>query len=521
MNLRISMIIALVSVSIIMLGLSIFAWRRKDVGRPAIFLSLCLAGVAIYSFGYGMEIASDTFAFAKFWVRFQHWGIQLIAPTWLLFSLGVTGHKKHITTKLIIALSIIPIYLFLTTQTLGWLNLAHHNPRMDTSGAFPLFTYDRNLFNYIAIGYYSLCLGISTILFVIMILRSAPSFRKHASIYLIGSLPPWIGSVLHNLNLFRSNLDFSPLTLGLGGLILAYGFFKFRVLDIIPLARDVVFENMDAGILILDHKDRIIDFNPVLQDIFPELNASLIGSSVYEFLLNYPTLYDFVKENNPEKDEYKDSRGQTALCYRVSLSPMISRDQRLIGKIISFYDFTLQKQLMEKLGKLAALDGLTGVYNRQHFDQLVSNELSRLQRYGGVLSLIMFDLDNFKQINDAYGHEAGDVALVSLIENLRKILRDSDLMARFGGDEFMVLLPQTDLSAGCVLAERLKQQMNDLSIDFNDHVLKLSASFGVTGINSDSIVSLKDLYRYTDQAMYRAKNLGGDRVSVFLPSESQ
>ena len=503
-----------------MLGLSIFAWRRKDIGRPAIFLSICLACVAIYSFGYGMEIASDTLTSVMFWVRFQHWGIQLLAPTWLLFSLGVTGHNKHITTKLIIVLSIIPVYLFLTSQTLGWLNLAHHNPRIDTSGAFPVFAYDRNLFNYIAIGYYSLCLGISTILFLIMFFRTAPSFRKHASIYLIGSLPPWLGAVLHNLNLLPTNLDISPLALGLGGMILAYGFYKFRILDLIPLARDVVFENMDAGILILDQKDRIIDFNPALQDIFPDLNFSLIGSSVYDFLLNHPTLSPLIKDNQSENGEYKVPNEHSDLYYRVSLSPISGRDQRSIGKVISFIDFSLQKQLMKKLEQVAALDGLTGVYNRQHFDKCVTNELSRLQRYGGALSLIMLDLDNFKYINDTYGHEAGDVALVGLVKSFRKIMRESDLIARFGGDEFMILLPQTDLAAGCVLAERMRLNLRELSIDCNDQVLNLRASFGVSGVDSNALISVKDLYRRADQAMYQAKNLGGDRVCHLYPDES-
>ena len=155
---RIIIIISLVVTSLIMLAVSFTAWHRRVLGYPAVYLSICLAGVAIYSLGYGLELASSTLPWAMFWVRFQHWGIQVIAPTWLLFAMAVTGQDRRISAKLIILLSIVPAYLFLTSQTLGWLNLAHHNPRLEIIAGSSFFMYDRNLFNYLAIAYYLLCL---------------------------------------------------------------------------------------------------------------------------------------------------------------------------------------------------------------------------------------------------------------------------------------------------------------------------------------------------------------------------
>ncbi len=294
MNGRIVIVTTLILASLVLFLLGLAAWLRRSTGKAAIFLAICMWGVAIYSFGYGMELLSNSLSQAEFWVRFEHWGIQLIAPTWLLFALSVSGYEKRIKPVLIIALGIIPLYLFLTAQTLGWLNLAHQNPRMDFSGSFPIFTYDRNIWNYIAVGYYSLCIGASTVLFAIALFKSVPAVKKNALIYLLGSLPAWVGLVLHNLGL-SSNIDFTPLLLGVSGLFFVFGFTKLRMLEIIPLARDVIFENMSTGVLILDREDRIVDFNPALHSVFPNVTRKTIGSSVYQTFPDDPSLLNLVR----------------------------------------------------------------------------------------------------------------------------------------------------------------------------------------------------------------------------------
>lgn len=508
-------ITALMGTAALTLLLAMIAWRKRTTGLPAICLSICLTGVAVYSFGYGMEIFSSTLRTAMFWVRFQHWGIQVIAPAWLLFAMAVSGKEQLITKKLIIALSIIPIYLFLHAQTLGWLNLAHHNPQLVTSGTISVIAYDRNLFNYIAIGYYSVCLTISTILFMIMLYRSAPSFRKQAVIYLIGAMPPWIGAVLHNLSILPSSVDFTPLAMGIGGLIFSFGFLRYGVLDIIPVARDAIFENMSVGVLILDREDRVIDFNPALMGIFNEICSSAVGSSVFDIFTNQPTLLELMKDENPRRTALQVDEGRVASFYNVSLSPMFDRHQRPIGKLISFYEYTKEKRLIDELEKRAALDGLTGIYNRQYFDQLVTKEMSRCQRYGGNLSLVMLDLDGFKRINDMFGHAAGDLALISTAKTLRDNLRLSDILARFGGEEFLILLPQTGLPAAIILSERLKLALETQEIQYKENSFTVKASFGVTSMNAGDKLSAETFYRQADIAMYSAKESGGNRVTIF------
>ncbi|MDY6873522.1 MAG: diguanylate cyclase [Chloroflexota bacterium] len=519
MNERLVIVLLQFGTALVVLLLSLVAWRRRASGKAAIFLALCLSSVTVYAFGYGMELLSNSLAMAMFWVRIQHWGIQLIAPTWLLFALSVTGFDKKIKPWLIVLLGIIPLYLLATSQTLGWLNLAHLNPRMETGGAFPIFSYDRNMWNYIAIGYYSFCLGISTILFTIFSMRTARSSRKQAIVYLLGSIPPWIGLFLYNLQIFETNIDFTPVMLGLSGLFFVYGFTQLNILDVIPLARDIVFEKMGTATMILDREDRLVDFNPAMQEIFPALSQKMIGTSAYEIFTSDPSLLDLIREDFNDRTELKFTVGDNVFFYRVNKSIICNRLDELLGQVIIFYEFTKEKELMERLEWIAARDGLTGIYNRQHFDEIARKEIARQKRYGGNLSMIMVDLDHFKKINDTYGHAAGDLVLKTVAMTFSKMIRQSDDLARFGGEEFVILLPETSVEAATALAERLRKALNTQFVEYEGKVLSIHASFGISGVSEKKEVTLDKLYRSADRALYQSKSLGGNAISAVLPNQ--
>ena len=514
MNERVLLIAELILTSLVLILLGVLSWNRRSTGKAAIFLAMCLWAVAIYSFGYGMELSSSTQSTIFFWVRFEHWGIQLIAPTWLLFALSVSGYEKKIKPSLFVFLGIIPLYLLITSQTLGWLNWAHINPRIDYSGPFPMFNYDRNIWNYIAVGYYVLCLVVSTILFALSMFRSVSSFKKSAIIYLVGSLPPLIGLFFQNLNLLRNNIDYTPFLLSMSGLLFVYGFTKLRLLDIIPLARDSIFENMSSGVMILDREDRIVDYNPAMQIMVDWLDKKVIGKSIYKTFPNDPSLLELVRGATTGRIELKYGEGISTAYYRVSLTVMQDKKGQPIGKIINFYEYTMEKDLLDELVNQAAHDGLTGIYNRQYFMKLAEKEIERHKRYGGDLSLIMFDLDQFKQVNDTYGHAAGDLVLQTVTEVFSKMIRQSDIFARIGGEEFILLLPETKIESAQVLAERLRNTLDMTMIEYEGQQFYAHASFGVSGEISDETCTLDELYRIADRALYRAKSMGGSTVCV-------
>jgi len=173
-------------------------------------------------------------------------------------------------------------------------------------------------------------------------------------------------------------------------------------------------------------------------------------------------------------------------------------------------ELRLQKLEAERT---ARTDGLTGLLRRRAFIDLAEAEIQRSLRYQDPLSFIMFDVDHFKAINDTHGHTCGDVALVHLAELLREQMRDSDLPCRWGGEEFVVLLPRTSADVARHAAERIRSHFEANPVRWEDRELKVTASFGVAAF-SDRDLSLSNMVARADVALYRAKRNGRNRVEV-------
>ncbi len=175
----------------------------------------------------------------------------------------------------------------------------------------------------------------------------------------------------------------------------------------------------------------------------------------------------------------------------------------------------LQRALRESHAELEALartDALTGLVNRREFDRLASLELSRARRAASATAFIMVDLDLFKQINDTYGHPAGDEVLRCCARTLRESVRETDAIARLGGEEMMIVLPNTAEPAAMQLAERLRATLAASAVRWEGVTISFTASFGVAAVDAGAEATIEQVYRATDDALYAAKELGRDRV---------
>lgn len=167
----------------------------------------------------------------------------------------------------------------------------------------------------------------------------------------------------------------------------------------------------------------------------------------------------------------------------------------------------LRKELAEKI-RLSETDKMLGIYNRTKFNEELKKEIDRSRRYGNNLALIMFDIDYFKSFNDNYGHQKGDQILKQIVSIVRNKIRENDLLARYGGDEFMIICPETDLTEAEILAERLNRSISNYNCKkAND----LSCSFGVGEFKKETD-TLNSFIKRVDQALYKAKESGRNRV---------
>lgn len=172
-------------------------------------------------------------------------------------------------------------------------------------------------------------------------------------------------------------------------------------------------------------------------------------------------------------------------------------------------------RLFKLTQEMAVVDELTGMNNRRYFVQMATNEIKRSHRYGKVCSLVMFDLDHFKEINDQYGHAGGDKALKAAAQIISDCIREIDISSRYGGDEFCILLPETDQAGAMVITDRLAQSFRAYSLASEIGVdRRLTASFGIAILDGHS-VTLDDLLLRADQALYTAKQNGRDRFEVW------
>jgi diguanylate cyclase (GGDEF)-like protein len=169
----------------------------------------------------------------------------------------------------------------------------------------------------------------------------------------------------------------------------------------------------------------------------------------------------------------------------------------------------------DELTTLANRDGLTGLFNRRHFDSLARAEWARSRRYARPLSIMIADIDHFKTVNDRFGHEAGDNVLKSVADVCRSTKRESDIVARIGGEEFAFLLPETNEAAALIAAERLLAQIQNCCPIIGPETLAVTVSIGIASAGP-SMSSVATLLKHADDALYEAKHLGRNRVAISI-----
>ncbi len=198
----------------------------------------------------------------------------------------------------------------------------------------------------------------------------------------------------------------------------------------------------------------------------------------------------------------------------IRLSAVVINDEGTpVGSVGFFHDMTNQKEMERKLHNLSITDGLTNLFNQRHFHTCLADEIDRVKRYNHPLSLICFDLDGFKNCNDRYGHLEGDNVLRRIGTLLNTITRHSDKAFRYGGDEFFVLLPETNLTQATVTAEKIRQMFNEswpYETDRSTTGARVTLSIGV--VQRVGEISGEALIKRADVAMYNAKSKGGDKV---------
>ena len=240
------------------------------------------------------------------------------------------------------------------------------------------------------------------------------------------------------------------------------------------------------------------------------------------FLLTYLVYFNVVAltQHNPDLLLTLRDSGRDVLIMSAVVSVIVWRqyvESTLLRREIVRTQQALAAKQVE-LTFLANHDPLTGLYNRREFFRLAKMELLRTRRDPSPTHIIILDIDHFKVINDNHGHPEGDLVLIKIADVLNTSVRETDVVARLGGEEFIILLPKTARDDAIAVAEKLRQLVKAISHHTQHSVLRISASFGVAGLDSEQVGTIDDLYLAADQALYQAKHRGRDQVSYATPT---
>ncbi|WP_419785944.1 sensor domain-containing diguanylate cyclase [Pseudodesulfovibrio sp.] len=288
-----------------------------------------------------------------------------------------------------------------------------------------------------------------------------------------------------------------------------------------------VFENVTEGIYRCLPDGRFIEVNPSLAGMFGFSDSESFLSEVSDIRALFQTPDDYNQYTSLLVSDGVRSRevevcGPDNVCRWVEVSASMvhgGADGDLDTVVGVFADVTERKGMLEEMCRLARTDSLTGLWNRGYFMELAGRELARNRRGALPLSLLILDVDFFKNVNDSYGHDAGDKALVCLAQALSSAVREVDLAARYGGEEFVVLLPDTTAGEACIVAQRIAQRIREASVECGNVRFSLTVSVGLAALEEGD--DLDNLLKFADIALYAAKKKGRDRVEAYRRGSSE
>jgi diguanylate cyclase (GGDEF)-like protein/PAS domain S-box-containing protein len=274
-----------------------------------------------------------------------------------------------------------------------------------------------------------------------------------------------------------------------------------------------IIRGADSGIVVTDSEQQIVLVNPAACKLLGKDEERIVGDGLMA-LFDDPAW--LAAEFNRQAWEARPATLQRgARCLQVQASVIRDAGGATIGSAVLMRDITKERELEETLRREAITDALTGLYNRRHFDETINAEFKRWRRYQQPFAVIMVDIDRFKKFNDTHGHECGDRVLAAIGKVLGNISTQPAVACRYGGEELVVVLPGGREGEAAGLAEALRQEVAALVIDG----MQVTASFGVAGMPGHAVEDGAALLKLADDALYRAKAGGRNRVCVASPDD--
>jgi len=516
------------AISLVVAGM---AWRRRLAPGGTALAWLMLA-VVEWAVVVALEQAAVGRSAKILWSQLEYVGLNSVVALLLIFALRYTQRDRWLTRTTVTLIWTIPVLNVIMAVTNVWHGLLWTGFSPSPVGNNLLIYHHGVWFFFMIATAYAYLLAAGGLLIRNVFYSSVLSRRQAASI-LLAMGTPWAASIIYVFELSPlPGVNLTPMGFTVSGVILVWSILGWRLFDLVPVARDILVERMSDGVLVLDVQNRIVDANRALHQLLGVPSVS-VGQAADVALSKWPEVLDMCRGGAPCHVE--TLLDQERPCFAdVRISPLRDQSGHLSGRLIVFRDITkryraetalqqanrrLKEQLTEieglqaKLREQAIRDVLTGLLNRRYLEETLPRELAKAVRDRQSVAVIVLDIDHFKRVNDSFGHKAGDLVLQAMGRLLRTHTRGGDIASRYGGEEFVLILPGLTVEAALRRAEQLRTAFAELRLESAGSMLSATLSAGIAAY-PDHGKTEEDLLRAADQAMYAAKAAGRNCVRV-------
>ncbi|PSL40108.1 diguanylate cyclase (GGDEF)-like protein [Planomicrobium soli] len=510
------MYILIVSIGgMISLFLSIYAFLKLRDAPGGKYFILAAAMSAIFTLAYAFELASTSLDEIKFWLKIEYLALPFLPLFVLLMCFDYVGQKvKRGIRNSLFGIATLTVLMQTT-------NDFHHfyytSIGLKTDTPFAIADLEGGPWFYIHSLFLYGCIGASIVILFRQLRNKNFKFQMQVLLMIAGVLVPVVASFFYVADVTPHGIDLGPVFMSVSFILHGIALLPFQMFNVAPIARDTVFESMEEGAIVLNQNNVIVDYNQAILKILPVLQKLAIGKAVGEVLSESRLLVKIIlREQKCDYELYIDGK---LLHFQIRFSPVLNKKDVVVGKIVTFVNVTERVEMERTLKQLASIDGLTQVFNRTFFLKKAEEVFSRLSVDGGKASVIMFDIDHFKKVNDTFGHATGDTVLSYIARMATESLREGDILGRYGGEEFVVCLPDTSIDAAQKVAEALRKEISESYLMIEGKRLDLTLSFGISEAQIDAGefgCSIQDVMGKADQALYAAKENGRNRVELFM-----
>lgn len=525
-----------------LLILVLINWRES----VAPWLGGVFAVLLLWTVAYVMELAAVGLSDKLAWANVQFVAATILPVLWLL-TMRIAAGASALPRRLITGIWLTALVIIACV----WVNpgqLFRGHPSLDVTGSIPFVAADYGALYYFCWAPFAWGLLLASLFVLIRGIRHGNMLvRARSRLLLVATLLPMIAGVLYSAGLLPwRNFNPAVASLSVAAVFCAVALVRYRLLELTPLARDTIIEQLMDGIIVSDAAGLLVDFNPAAHAILPEIAADSLGSPLDALLAGregfaaarasarvaaeqdarHPAAGD--RRAGDDEDTLTLEVVDPALpggCevrhFSVRVASVLRRSGRRVGEALVLHDVTSRVELYRSVRRLATTDELTGLLARRQLLQLGDEEVARCQREARPVAVLVIDLDHFKLVNDLHGHAAGDQVLRAVAAACAEQLRAFDRLGRYGGDEMCAFMPGLDADQALAVAERLRAVVSGLSVWCDDKLLRVTVSVGVAVAEARASSTVSGLIEAADGALYEAKRDGRDRVALARPQAAK